>query len=553
MTNKEIASIFKLTAKLMDLHGENEFKVKSFVNAAFRIDRLETELSLLTSDEIDTIEGIGKGILSKIKELNETGHLQETIILLEKTPEGIVHMMNIKGIGPKKAGIIWKQMGIETMGELLYACNENRLVEVKGFGEKTQAEIKKAIEFTISNAGIFHYAALESLTNHIIDNFKSQGASKVSAVGEMRRQCEVVSRIDILIAWNFKLERIKFLIDMGFKPYDKERGVIINEDGVRVKIHWCTDDMYNTLLVAFSGSEPHIELLKELGFNPEHNYIESEEEIYQNLGLQFIPSPMREGLDEIKLATENQIPDLIKEEDIKGVLHCHSTYSDGLKSLAIMAIRCKELGYEYLGITDHSQTAVYANGLKPERIKEQHKEIDDLNKRLNPFHIFKGIESDILGDGSLDYDDSILSTFDFVIASIHSNLKMSEDKATQRLLKAIENPFTTILGHPTGRLLLAREGYPIDHKTIIDACSKHKVFVELNANPLRLDLDWRWIRYAINKNVMISINPDAHSLEGIEHIRYGVKVAQKAGLNKEMTLNHLDKNQISDYFKHPKT
>lgn len=548
MENKEIASAFKLTSKLMDLNGENEFKVKSYVNAAFRIDRLERQLTDLSPDELNNIEGIGKGMIAKIEELQETGNLSELTRLLELTPPGIVKMMGIKGIGPKKAGIIWKEMGIETMGELLYACNENRLVEVKGFGEKTQQQIRKAIEFTISNTGRFHWAALENLTNTIINGFKTQGIELVSATGNIRRQCDIVDRIEILIGQSYSVNKILFLQDLGFKPKPDERGILINDDNVKLKLHFSSKEMFYGVLLQTTGNDSHLNSLKELGFKLENTNNLTEEVIYNSIGLNFIPPPMREGLDEIALAKQNQIPELIIPKDIKGILHCHSTYSDGLKSLEIMATRCRDLGYEYLGITDHSQTAFYANGLKPERIIEQHKEIDLLNQKLAPFRIYKGIESDILGDGSLDYEPFVLRSFDFIIASVHSNLKMTEDKATARILAAIQNPFTTILGHPTGRLLLAREGYPIDHKTIIDACATHKVIIELNANPLRLDLDWRWIRYATRQGVMISINPDAHSLEGIEDVRFGINVAQKAGLTKQMTFNALSKEQIGEYF-----
>jgi DNA polymerase (family 10) len=512
--NKEIASVFKQLGRLMELHDENEFKAKSYASAAFKIERLEMPLAGLSLAELDKIEGIGKSTASKIIELNETGNLDELQQYTDKTPAGVLKMMTIKGIGPKKAGMIWKEMNIETIGELLYACNENRLVGVKGFGEKTQEAIKKVIEFTISNTGKFHYAALENLSKFIIDGFKSQGIIQISEVGEMRRQCEVVDKIDILLAANYNKLSFQFLEDIGFGPKEGEIGIIINQDGVKVKLHFCPPSMFNALLVELTGNDAHFTMLKELIGTKWNENRDSEEEIYTSIGLDFVPPPMREGKYELEMAKNHHIPILITDKDIKGILHAHSTYSDGLKSLEIMATRCKELGYEYLGITDHSQSAFYANGLKPDRLIEQHKEIDELNKKLHPFKIFKGIESDILGDGSLDYEDKVLQSFDFIIASIHSNLKMTEEKATARLLAAIKNPYITILGHPTGRLILAREGYPIDHRAVIDACATHNVVIELNANPFRLDLDWRWIQYAKEQNVLISINPDAHSIEG---------------------------------------
>jgi DNA polymerase (family 10) len=270
--------------------------------------------------------------------------------------------------------------------------------------------------------------------------------------------------------------------------------------------------------------------------------------IYASLGLQYIEPELREGLTEVSSAKENKIPKLIELSDLKGILHNHSTYSDGMNSLKEMAEYCKELGYEYLGICDHSQSAFYAQGLKPDRVFEQHAEIDLLNKQLFPFRVFKGIESDILNDGSLDYSDDVLKSFDFIVASVHSNLKMNEEKATARLLKAIENPFTTILGHPTGRLLLSRPGYPIDHKKIIDACAANGVIIELNAHPYRLDIDWRWIPYCLERGVKISINPDAHEKSGYHDMYFGTFVARKGMLSKEMCLNSLSLTEIESYF-----
>ena len=274
----------------------------------------------------------------------------------------------------------------------------------------------------------------------------------------------------------------------------------------------------------------------------------NETAIYQSMGLPYIEPELREGKNEIAWAKANELPLLLTISDIKGMLHNHSTYSDGKDSLETMATYCKELGYEYLGICDHSKTAVYAGGLKENDIIRQHKEIEQLNAQLTPFKIFKGIESDILNDGSLDYSDEVLASFDFVVASIHSNLKMDEDKATARLIKAIENPYTSILGHPTGRLLLYRAAYPIDHKKVIDACVANNVIIELNANPYRLDIDWTHIPYAVEKGVKISINPDAHKKSGYHDTYFGVCSARKGGLTKTMTFNCLSKTEIEKYF-----
>src|SRR5690606_14993750 len=275
---------------------------------------------------------------------------------------------------------------------------------------------------------------------------------------------------------------------------------------------------------------------------------DSELQAYQEAGLAYIAPELREGQFEIALAREGKLPVLLELEDLRGSLHNHSTYSDGKHTLRDMATYCQSLGYEYLGIADHSRSAFYAGGLDIERVAEQQREIEVLNRELAPFRVFSGIESDILVDGSLDYPDDILASFDFVVASIHSALSMTRQKATSRLIKAIENPYTTILGHPTGRLLLRRDGYPIDHQAIIDACAANDVVIEINANPWRLDLDWRWIRYAIEKGVRLSINPDAHEKEAYADMRYGVLVARKGGLTREMTLNALSADALTIYF-----
>jgi DNA polymerase (family 10) len=286
------------------------------------------------------------------------------------------------------------------------------------------------------------------------------------------------------------------------------------------------------------------QMLAEVFINGDYS---TEEEAYQQAGLPFIPEELREGQLEPGLATNNIIPDLLEFKDLKGPLHNHSTYSDGRHSLKEMAAYCQSQGYEYLGIADHSRSAFYANGLDEDRIDQQHREIDQLNKEMAPFRIFKGIESDILIDGNLDYSDDILARFEYIVASVHSSLGMDRKKATARLLKAIQNPYTTILGHPTGRLLLRREGYPIDHKVIIDACASYGVVIEINANPWRLDLDWRWVHYAMEKGVMLSINPDAHEKEAFMDMKYGVLVGRKGGLTKQMTLNALDLDTLAGY------
>lgn len=526
MTTEDIADALDITAKLLELHGENPFKVKAIASAAYKIGKTRVDLNNQSTDELTKIEGISKGLAEKIIALTTTGTTTELEELMAKTPKGVIDILGIKGLGPKKVRQLWIELELESVTDLLYACHENRLIELKGFGEKTQNTIIQNIEFKIKNSGWFHYAYAEKIGQPIIDAIKKQ-TDFVSFTGAMYRKCEVIEEIDILV---------------GDETIDLDE---FGSETIPINFIQVNETIYHRKLVETSSTTKHLEGINFKAL--ETKKYNDEESIYQNLNIQFCEPELREGLFELEKAKNNQLPKLIELTDLKGVLHNHSTYSDGMNTLEEMAVYCKQLGYQYLGICDHSQTAFYADGLKVETVLLQQQEIEKLNKQLFPFKIFKGIESDILGNGDLDYEEDILKTFDFIVASVHANLKMSEEKANARLIKAIENPYTTILGHPTGRLLLGRPGYPIDHKKIIDACAANKVVIELNAHPYRLDIDWRWIPYCLEKGVMISINPDAHQLKGYHDMRYGTYVARKGLLTKDNCLNAMDLNTFENY------
>ena len=554
MENKPLSRNLKLLSQLMELHKENPFKVKSITNAAFKIDKLPFPIATIPLNEIDKIEGIGKSIAAKVVELLNTGTLQELEDLLAQTPIGVVEMLGIKGIGPKKIGVIWHDLGIETLGELYYACNENRLIEAKGFGLKTQEEIKRLIEFKMAANGKFLYARAEPFVNTLYEsiavwlNHVDQHAL-LGIAGDYRRCCEIIAEIVLVLGTEnteYVIDQLPNFPDIEFTPATPYLFNGQAENGLKISVHVVEKSNFYTAYFKSTGSAQHVERVLALAGD---QHFSSEEEIYLKAGLDFIAPELRENTNEIELAKTHQLPILIKESDLRGSLHNHSDWSDGVHTLAQMASYCKEqLNLEYLGICDHSKSAFYASGLNEQRVYAQHQQIDQLNAELAPFKIFKGIESDILYDGSLDYSDDILKTFDFVVASVHSQLKMNADKATQRLITAIENPYTTILGHPTGRLLLAREGYEIDYKKVIDACAANNVVIEINANPLRLDLDWRWHQYALNKGVLLSINPDAHRMEGFHDTKYGVMVARKGGLTAEKCLNAFSLAEISEFF-----
>lgn len=548
MTTEDIADVLEITAKLMELHEENPFKVKALAAAAYNLSKTRLNLAGKSPEEIEKIEGIGKGISAKIIELVQTGTTKEFEELKSKTPMGVIEMLGVKGLGPKKVRQLWKELHVESVGELLYACNENRLVDLKGFGEKTQESIRKNIEFKQSNSGKIHFATAEKeavqTLKHLRDTIPH--IKNISVTGELRRKNDTIDKIEFLIATEDIDEVKSILVEQnGFAEDEEIQNTFVSgNDGCKTFIYLCEPENFYKELFETTGSGDFIEEFLE---SPVEN-AESEEDIFSELGLQYVEPELRESQNIIQLAKANKIPKLIEYKDLKGILHNHSTYSDGMNTLQEMAEYCKELGFEYFGICDHSQAAFYAEGLKPEKVLLQQKEIDKLNKQLAPFKIFKGIESDILNDGSLDYAEDILKTFDFVVASVHSNLKMDEEKANQRLLKAIENPYTTILGHPTGRLLLARQGYPIDHKKIIDACAANGVIIELNAHPYRLDIDWTWIPYCLEKGVKISINPDAHQKEGLKDMRYGINSARKGMLDTKNCFNTLSLEEIEKYF-----
>lgn len=549
MTNSDIADLFKLYADLSELHGANPFKIKQFTNAYFRIDKLQNPIFGLTVPELEKIEGIGKGIASKIDEINKKESFDELNELILNTPQGVLQMMKIKGIGPKKIAIIWKELEIEEIGELLYACKENRLVQAKGFGLKTQQNVISQIEFMYASANKFHYAKVDNIANNLLAVLKQfKTIQKVDLCGDLKRNIEVIDFIELTASTELTDE---FLNEINknelFTNVELNNKILSGKfEQIPIKIYLCNDEDFIWQLFENTANPKHLTLLDLDKINKQ---AKNETEIYKSINLPFIEPELREGLKEVELAKQNKLPILIDYADLKGALHNHSTWSDGLNSIAEMAKACEIMGYSYFGIADHSKAAFYANGLSEEKILLQHEEINQLNKSNPNFTIFKGIECDILYNGQLDYSNEVLASFDYVVASVHSILKMNEDKAMSRLITAIENPFTTILGHPTGRLLLLREGYPINHYKIIDACAANQVAIEINANPYRLDLDWRYIDYALSKGIKLCINPDAHNIDGLKDMYYGIQIARKGGLSKADCLNTFTTNELKNYFK----
>ncbi len=539
--NSFIADQFSLLSKLMDIHGGNSFKSKSYAAAAFNIEKLIQPLAETAPDKLSSIKGIGDSAAKKITEILETGKLQVLEDLILTTPPGVLEMLNIKGLGPKKIATVWKEMEIESLGELLYACNENRLLLYKGFGEKTQKNVQEAIEYYLQNQGSFLYAEVAAMFAGIKGYLdKCFTAAAVAVTGAYRRQDLTIDELEFVIAKNNDAVKPAFQTAQPPELLQETGNSLIYKlkNGLKLHLHTGTPSVAEKLFLttgplsftdAFRKKYPAVNL-SAAAENDDASF-------FAAAGIPYIPPYLREINGILERTGGKQLPDLINSKDIKGIIHTHSNWSDGSNTIEEMAKACIAKGYEYLVISDHSKSAFYANGLKEERILEQHRYVDELNEKYKPFKIFKSIECDILNDGSLDYPDAVLASFDLVIASVHSNLKMTEEKAMLRLLNAINNPYTTILGHMTGRLLLSRRGYPVDHKKIIEACAAQQVVIELNAHPRRLDIDWYWIDDAIQKGVLISIDPDAHTIEGYDDCQYGVLAAQKGGLTKEKNLS----------------
>ena len=541
MTNKQVAAKFNLLGKIMELYKENPFKIKSYSNAYLTIRKLEKEVLKMNEEELSGQQGIGKAISAKIIELRETGKIGALEKYLETTPPGIVELLRIKGLGPKKIKQIWEELNIESPGELLYACHENRLVDLKGFGAKTQANLIEKLAYFLDSRGSFLYGHIEQEGLELLDILqKEYSSNRWEFTGLFERKMPVLTEITIITDLSLEENFYQWLSNL--------EGVLSEEDG-----KWTFKNV-DVVFVQSSTEEFYVDKIKNssgeafLEQSPNLQKADSEKEVFSKSGMAYVSAECREWGSVASFSAE-QSDAIVREDDILGVVHCHTTYSDGIHDLVTMVEASAKLGYKYIVITDHSKSAFYANGLQIERLMMQIREIETINNNRDDIKVFSGIESDILSDGSLDYPDDILDMLDVIIASVHSNLKMDEEKATRRIITAVEHPATDILGHPTGRLLLSRKGYPIDYKKIIDACAANGVSIEVNANPYRLDLDWEWIPYAMEKGLQISINPDAHSTGGIKDIRYGVFAARKGLLTKDHTLNAKNATEFASWLK----
>ncbi len=549
MENEQIVDAVELLVKLWDVHGINEFKSKNLSFAARGLDKFPGRIANLDADALYAIPGVGKVVVQIIQDLAQTGTCPDLEAMTEQTPPGILDILKIKGLGPKKVGVIWRELGITELDDLLAACYAGQLEQLKGFGKAIQENVISYILFLKENRRKLRLDKAEKLSNHLLELLLPV-FPKVLISGELSRNCEVISSL-VFIAQSDDMFGAHGLIEgISGMQTDFQQSSPFTWRGhleghlIPIEIHLTDESQLEILQYQHASHPEHLALVN---FFQQKN-IQEVDTIYSAQNLPYIVPEMREGFKEFDWAAKYQSADLIHYTDLTGCLHNHSTYSDGKNSLLEMAEACRAMGLSYFGIADHSQYAAYAGGLKEEDVIRQHAEIDELNQRWTDFRILKGIEADILPDGSLDYNDRILSSFDYVVASVHAQLVMDQERAMGRLIKAIENPYTSILGHPTGRLLLTRSGYPIDTSKILDACQANGVSIELNASPYRLDLDWRHIYEAMDKGVYVSINPDAHKIEGLKDMEYGVRVGRKGGLLKALTLNALPLNELLAFF-----
>ncbi|HOP73549.1 MAG TPA: DNA polymerase/3'-5' exonuclease PolX [Bacillota bacterium] len=568
MDKQELVQILNEIGLLLELKGENPFKIKAYYQAARTLDALTDDLeTLIREGRVGELPGFGEALVQKVDEWYRTGTVQYYENLKADIPPGLIDMLRVPGLGAKKVSVLYQTLGIAGLDQLEAACRENRLVALSGFGAKTQLKILAGIEFIKEHSREFLLADAWQQAISLLQMLTEEpDVVQVEIAGSLRRFKETVKDIDLvassehpesLIRRFSRYTGIQHVVSSG-----PTKVSVILESGLGCDLRVVAPCEFVHTLQHFTGSKEHNTALrhraKEWGYKVNEyglfrgdtpEYCETEAEIYQKLGLEWIPPELREDRGEIEAAHQGRLPKLIEPEDLLGIFHMHTNASDGTASLRQMVEQAIAMGYSYLGIADHSQSAVYAHGLTPERLVRQFEEIDRLNAEYPGFKIFKGIEADILPDGRLDYDDELLAQCDFVIGSIHSRFKMDKAEMTSRVLRAMENPYLTILGHPTGRILLQRPEYPLDMDAVLAQAARCGVILEFNANPNRLDLDWRWCRKAKELGVLISINPDAHSTRDLNLARLYLMVARKGWLEKTDVFNTRSAVEVESYFK----
>jgi DNA polymerase (family 10) len=580
MDKNQVAQTLEELASLLELKEDsNPFEARAYENAARAVNALDGDIEKLVREgKLKGTPGLGSTIIKRIEELVNTGHIELLDELIASTPQIKLDMRRIPGVGPKKINAIYKQLGVTSIAELEQAARDGRIAKLPGFGKKTADNILQGLAFLAQHEGRFLYPVAEDGAERIRQVLAElPEIVRIQVAGSLRRRRETIGDIDIVasVADDAEDEARRKIMDSFTSQPDVQaitgkgetKSSVVLKSGINMDLRVVNDSQFPAALHHFTGSkEHHIPLRRRAlsmgmtindyglfrGKEPhlEPVPIKEEADIYAALKMEYIESELREDMGEIEAAIQHTLPTLVQMSDLRGVLHAHSTWSDGQNTLREMAEGCIARGYHYLGITDHSKVAAYAGGLSEDALRRQGEEIDRLNEEFKGrLHILKGTECDILRDGSLDYSDDVLARLDFVVASIHSNFNLSKAEQTQRLLRAIANPYVDIIGHPTGRILLSREGYEVDIEAIIDAAAEHGVCIEINAHPSRLDLDWRYLHRARDKGIKIPVNPDAHSVDGIDVMRYGINIARKGWLRASDVLNTMSTREITAYFR----
>jgi DNA polymerase (family X) len=575
MTKEEIAHVLEKVATLLELKDENPFKVRAYTNAARAIETFGGNVSNFQDEEaVAKIPGIGKSIALKIKELAATGSLKYLEELSAEFAPGILELFSLPGLGAKKIKALHDKLGISSIEQLQRACEQGRVAELPGFGETTQQKLCDAIAKRAEHTGWFQFGQVAAEAETLRSDLAAHSeALQVDIAGSYRRRKEIVHDLDFLVATKKPEAIMSFFVSHPLVESIIARGPTKSSvrlrSGVQCDLRVVTSAEYPFALAYFTGNKEHnIELrsralqrgwtLNEYRLAPvpadpkakkkkpvkKIPNVRDEADLYRAVDLDFIPPELRENWGEFEAAEKHSLPKLIDKENLRGTFHSHTTYSDGHNSLEEMAEAAQALGLEYLGIADHSRSSIQAHGIDETKLASQIAEIGRLNKKLSSFRVFAGVECDILRDGSLDLPDEILSQLDYVIISVHSVFNLTEAEMTARVIRAMENPFVTMLAHPTGRLLLKREPYQIDILAILDAAARNGTWIELNAAPKRLDLDWRWWPRAKEKGVKCVINPDAHRTERLQDLWFGIGIARKGWLTKEDVVNCLPVGEI---------
>ena len=577
MTRENLAEVLEKIALLLELKNENPFKIRAYRQGADTVRSFDGEIvELAVKNELNGIKGIGEALRDKLHELASTGQLEFYENLRAEFPAGLFALFDLQGLGPKKVKALHEVLGIASIADLKAACDAGKVAELPGFGAKTQLKILEAIGHHESFSDTFLLGSIGPLVEEMLDTLRTHPEiARVAVAGSFRRAKETVHDLDFLVATKepklvcedfTTLPQVDSIIGCG-----ETKASVRLKNGLQCDLRAVSNAQFPFALQYFSGSKEHNVALRSLalkqglslneyGFTPTRPdmpasipEVHDEPDIYRALGLDFIPPELRENRGEIEAATDHTLPHLIQLENLRGTFHNHTTASDGLDTLEAMAEAAIELGLQYLGIADHSKASFQAKGLDEKRLMEQVAEIQKLNAGYGNFRLFSGTEVDILKDGTLDFADEVLAKLDYCVASVHASFTLSEQEMTRRICKAMENEHVTMLGHVSGRLLLKRDGYAVNHAMVIDCAAETRTIIELNCNPLRLDMDWRWWKSARDKGVLCSINPDAHSTARLHHLGLGVRLARKGWLSKQDVFNTRSVNEVEAFLRLPKS